>query len=208
MTCEHIQERFGIYWDLPEEDPRRREVDEHLIHCSACAEEFDMWQESTMLIRAIADNEEPLLPSKGMSSSVMDRIYRDEAWRVPVTDRLYQFSSKLRRNMTAAIAVCMMAFLFTFWISVNYNQSFEAALPESPVFGRIGDPVVAASGSQAESLNVHAMPTAVASLKGFNKPFTYQVGPIHSMGEYLLFLSLLGLTCTLLIMNWFSRTRH
>ncbi|WP_159883035.1 anti-sigma factor family protein [Paenibacillus puerhi] len=208
MKCEDIQEWFGIYWDLSEDDARRKQVDEHLTHCPACAEEFEMWQESTMLIRTIADTEGAVLPGGGVSSSVMDRIYRDEAWRLPVTERLHQFSTKLRRNLAAAIAVCIMAFLFTFWISINQNQSFEAALPESPVFGRIGDPVVAASGSPAESLNVHAMPTAVASLKGFNKPFTYQVGPIHSVSDYLLFLSLLGLTSTLLIMNWLSRTRH
>ncbi|MEK8127382.1 zf-HC2 domain-containing protein [Paenibacillus filicis] len=208
MKCEEIQELFGVYWDLPEDDPKRLQVDEHLAHCDACAEEFEMWKESTMLIRTIADTEGMVVPERGVSSSVMSRIYQDESWRVPVTDRLYRFSAKLRRNMTAVIAVCLLAFMFTFWLSVNHKQPYESAIPESPVFGRIGDPVVAAYGSQVESLNVHSMPTAVASLKGFNKPFTYQVGPIHSVSDYLLFLSLLGLTSTLLIMNWLSRTRH
>jgi anti-sigma factor RsiW len=208
MKCEDIQEWFGIYWDLPEDDPKRRQVDEHLAKCDACAEEFEMWQESTLLIRTMADKEALVVPERGVSSSVMERIYRDEAWRVPVTNKFYRFSTTLRRNMTAAIAVCIMAFLFTFWLSVNHTPPYDSALPESSVFGRIGDPVVAASGSQAESLNVHAMPTAVASLKGFNKPFTYKVGPIHSVSDYLLFLSLLGLTSTLLIMNWLSRTRY
>jgi hypothetical protein len=39
------------------------------------------------------------------------------------------------------------------------------------------------------------------------EPLRYHVGPIDSYSHYLLVLSILGLTCTMLIMNWFSRTK-
>lgn len=208
MKCEDIHELFGVYWDLAEDDPKRLTVDEHIRHCACCAGEYEIWKESTVLIRSAAGTESAAVYDGAVSSAVMSRIYAEEGWRIPVNDRFYNFSAKLRRNFTAVIAVCLTVFMFAFWVSVNHEQQYEpTAAPESSVFGRIGDPVVVASG-QAESLNVHAMPTAVASLKGFNKPFMYQVGPIHTVQDYMLFLSLLGLTCTLLIMNWLSRTRY
>ncbi|WP_243767087.1 anti-sigma factor family protein [Paenibacillus agricola] len=209
MKCEEIQELLGAYWDLPEHDLKRRRVDEHILHCESCAAEFQMWQESTELIKSAGEENEPYASPTPISRSVMNRIYEDESWRVPITDRKYAFSFKLRRNMTAVIAFCLALFIVSFVYSINYQQTGDivAISPDSSsVIGRMSDPVVVA-GSKAESMNVRTMPSAVASLKGFSEPFMYQVGPIHTYKDYLLFLSLLGLTCTLLIMNWLSRTR-
>ncbi|TDF99361.1 anti-sigma factor family protein [Paenibacillus piri] len=208
MKCEDIQELFGVYWDLPEHDLKKQRVDEHIEHCASCRAEFELWLESTELIKSAAvagDLDDSPTP---ISSSVMKRIYEDEGWRVPVADRLYSISYKLRRNVTAAIAFCLALFMFSFIYSITHQQGpgEYAASADSSVFGRIGDPVVVA-GSKPESMNVHTMPSAVASLKGFNEPFMYQVGPFHTYQDYMLFISLFGLTCTLLILNWLSRTK-
>ncbi|WP_426453595.1 anti-sigma factor family protein [Paenibacillus sp. S-38] len=206
MKCEDIHEWLGVYWDLPENDPNRESVDRHILDCPDCAEEFEIWQESTELIRSAAGREELPGPAVSVSSNVMSRIYADESWRVPVGVKLYDFSSKLRRNLTALIGLSIAAFLFTFFISLNGEPAPKPGLVEqASIFGRIGDPIAAASGQ--ESMNVRSMPTAVASLKGFNEPFMYSVGPIHTVRDYLLFISLLGLTATLLTMNWLFRTR-
>ena len=208
MKCEDIQELLGVYWDLPESDIKRLQVDEHIKSCSSCAMEFEIWQESTELIKSSADAEELSEISMPISRSVMNRIYEDESWRVPVADRMYAISFKLRRNITAVVAFCLALFIFSFVYSITHQAAPEtvASTGGSAVFGRIGDPVVVA-GSKSESMNVHTMPSAVASLKGFSEPFMYQVGPIHTFKDYLIFISLVGLTCTLLIMNWLSRTR-
>ncbi|WP_246315724.1 anti-sigma factor family protein [Paenibacillus foliorum] len=209
MKCEEIQELFGVYWDLPEHDLKRQRVDEHIKHCESCQAEFEMWQESTELIKSAAVSGEYSDQSTPISRSVMNRIYEEEGWRVPIADRLYAISFKLRRNITAAIAFCLALFIFSFIYSITHQSTageVVAGHTNSSVFGRIGDPVVIAA-SKTESLNVHTMPSAVASLKGFNEPFMYQVGPIHTYQDYMLFLSLLGLTCTLLVMNWLSRTK-
>ncbi|MBP1155278.1 MULTISPECIES: zf-HC2 domain-containing protein [unclassified Paenibacillus] len=208
MKCEDIHEWFGVYWDLPEHHLNRQAVDEHIKFCKACEEEFDMWRESTQLIRSTAHEEPAGSREKSVSSSVMKRIYDDESWRIPAPDRLHLFSFKLRRNLTAVISLCIALFVFTFLFSI-INEMNTDSIPlaqESNVFGRLGDPVVVAA-SGGESMNAHTMPTAVASLKGFNEPFMYRVGPIQTVKDYMLFVSLLGLTCTLLIMNWLTRTR-
>ncbi|TVY11629.1 anti-sigma factor family protein [Paenibacillus cremeus] len=207
MKCDEIEEWLGIYWDLPEEDEQRQVVDRHIEQCRSCAEEFEIWQESTDLIRTSVDGGEPAAIPMSVSSSVMKRIYQEDSWRVPVGGRLYHFSYKLRRNLTAVVSLCLAMFMFTFMFSIlNERGGEQPTSHDSAVFGRIGDPVVLAS-SQTDSMNVHAMPTAVASLKGFSEPFMYHVGPIHTVKDYILFISLLGLTSTLLIMNWLSRTR-
>lgn len=208
MKCEDIHEWLGIYWDLPERDLKRQTVDKHIMLCHECAEEFAMWQESTKLIRTAAHEEENGKLGKSISSSVMKRIYEEESWRMPVEERLYNFSYKLRRNLTAVIALFLAMFIFSFLFSIFYENNNEASgSHESLVFGQIGDPVIVA-GNGSKSMNVHSMPTAVASLKGFNEPFLYQAGPFHSVKDHMLFISLIGLTFTLLIMNWLSRTRN
>jgi anti-sigma factor RsiW len=207
MKCEDIQDLFVEYWDLHELDLKRQAVNEHIKHCTACAEEFEIWQESTELIKTAASGISLQQETPVISSNVMKRIYEDESWRMPVSSRMYQFSYKLRRNLTAVIAFCLTLFIFTFVFSaVNGFPTETVPQQESSVFGRLGEPVVVA-GSASDSMNAHSIPTAVASLKGFNEPIRYHVGPIQTMKDYLLFLSLIGLTSTLLIMNWLSRTR-
>lgn len=208
MKCDEIQELFGVYWDLPEYDLKRQRVDEHVKNCRTCAVEFEFWKESTELIQSAAEANELAMEMPPISTNVMNRIYQDESWRVPVTDRKYAISYKFRRNATAAIAACLALFIFSFIYSLVYQPTAEtvAAANSSSIFGKIQEPVVIAS-NKPESMNVHSMPSAVASLKGFSEPFMYQAGPIHTVKDYMIFISLLGLTCTLLIMNWLSRTR-
>ncbi len=89
--------------------------DEHIKHCKACEEEFEIWQESTQLIRSTANDEPVVSLEKSVSSSVMKRIYEDESWRIPAHDRLHPFSYKFRRNLTAVISFCIALFVFTFF---------------------------------------------------------------------------------------------
>ncbi len=205
MNCNHIQDLLPIYWDLPEHDLRRMLVDEHVKECACCAEEFRLWEESTDMIRNMID--EPASdaePDSTTAKSVMDRIYRDEVWRVPVTDRLYRISDKLRRTVTALIVCCITLFVFSFLYSVTHDRPVPkqvSIITDTSIFG-LQSPQLASQSSL--SLDDSRMSSAVASI---SEPFMYKIGPIHTYPDYLLALSLLGLTCTLLIMNWLSRTR-
>lgn len=202
MNCDEIQKLFGEYWDLPDDDERRIQVQEHIKRCGACAEEFAVWEESARLIRSVGAGDAQPLPAKPISNRVMSRIYEAESWRIPIPDRMYMISRKMRLNFTAAIAFCLALFVGSFLYTLLYGgNDAGGANKDSSVYGLHP---VATAASAADSMDVRSMPSAVASL---SDPFLLKMGPIHTFPEYLLAISILGMVCTLLIMNWLSRTK-
>lgn len=204
MKCEEIQDVLVIYWDLPSHDTRRKEVDAHIEQCAACHEEFHIWKESTELIRStIHEAKHPVKPAS-LSQKVMDRIYENEAWRMPIPDRIYAISYKLRRNLTAVIAMCLAMFMFSFLYSLVYEAPVEDSMAsESISFGL--QPVAAASGDmKASTINTAKLTASISP----QDPFKFKAGTFDSVPDYMLVLSLLGLIFTLLIMNWLSRIKN
>lgn len=206
MNCSHIGDLLTTYWDLPEHDLRRMLVDEHIKECPDCAEEFRLWEESKDLIRFTMEEEdllqEPIAAST--SSIVMKRIYEDESWRVPVSEKLYNFSFGMRKKLTGIIAFCLSLFICSMFYSIltePKTNTKPAVVMDASVFGMQSPQMISTGG---ESLNVHNMSSAVASI---SEPFMYKMGPIQTYPDYLLALSIVGLVCTLLIMNWLSRTK-
>ncbi|GAA3405132.1 anti-sigma factor family protein [Paenibacillus hodogayensis] len=199
MKCHDVQEWLGAYWDLPEDDDRRRAVDEHIGQCPTCREEFEIWEESTDLIRNSVVGLDRQVEYVPVSAQVMNRIYADESWRIPVPNKLYAFSYKLRRNLTAVVALCMTLFVFGFVLSAMGVGGGE----KTPKYGL--KPVASAT-NEVHNVAVKAknLPTATASLKD---PYMVTMGPIRSVPDYMVVVSLLGLTGTILIMNWLSRTK-
>jgi hypothetical protein len=113
-------------------------------------------------------------------------------------------TQKMRRNFTTAILCCLTLFCFSFLYSLAYGgpENGGAVMnADRPIYGL--QPVAAASASPG-SLDVHTMSSAVASL---SDPFLLKVGPIHTISDYMLAISLIGMVSTLLILNWLSRTR-
>ncbi|MDF2715424.1 MAG: hypothetical protein K0R28_2349 [Paenibacillus sp.] len=199
MKCQDVQEWLGAYWDLPEHDDRRQAVDEHIRHCASCREEFEIWEESTELIRNTVGSADRRIEYVPVSSQVMSRIYADESWRIPVPQRLYAFTYKMRRNLTAVVALCMTLFVFGFVLSIMG----VGAEDKSPRYGM--KPVASVSTDvQTVSGKAKALPVATASLKD---PYMVKMGPFRSVPDYMVVVSLLGLTGTILIMNWLSRTK-
>lgn len=208
MKCSEIQELFGVYWDLPNDDLRRAAVDKHLETCDSCGEEFQIWEESMILIRTAATDEEFTEFEPVVSSKVMSRIYEDESWRIPVSERMYSISYKLRRNLTAVIAFCLALFVFSFLFAIVYDGSPQSTMAsaENSLYDLEAPQALKSSGT--ESMNGHKLGDAVASLNpSFMEPLRFHVGPIHSYPHYLLVVSLLGLVATIIIMNWLSRTK-
>jgi hypothetical protein len=132
----------------------------------------------------------------------------DESWRIPIPNRMYAISHSLRRNLTAVIAVSLTLFVFSFLFSILYARSSEDSLASSGSSMFDLQAPKAFVPNDNSSLNGHSLGSAVASLNtGFMEPLRFNVGPIHSYPHYLLVVSILGLIVTMLIMNWFSRTR-
>lgn len=201
MKCDEVRELFGDYWDAPEGDWTRLRVDEHVKRCSMCAEEFKMWEESAELIQTAALLPEPLLPEKGaLSSSVMNRIYEDERWRIPVANRLYMVPNRMRIRLTGLIACCMALFITGFMINLLFPSSGSEGYSNTAGMMNAG----ALGGDDAGFVLAGIDGVPVASI---GDPIILNLPQIESYPNYMLVLSFLGMICTLLIMNWFARLR-
>lgn len=201
MRCDDVRELFGDYWDVPEGDWTRVRVDEHVKRCSLCAEEFELWKESAELIQSTALLPERLLPEKGaLSSSVMDRIYETERWRLPVANRLYSIPERLRRRLTGLIAVCLALFTTGFTLNLLLPSTTADNAPASAGLMNVG----ALGGADAGFMLVGIEGVPVASI---GDPIILNLPQVESYPDFMLVLSLLGMICTLLIMNWFARLR-
>lgn len=199
MKCQDVQDWLGAYWDLPIDDDRRRAIDDHIRHCELCREEFEIWEESNELIRSTVGTFEERIEYSPVSNHVMGRIYADDSWRIPIPQKLYSFSYKMRRNLTTVIALCMTLFVFGFVMSIAGVGSVD----NTPKYGL--KPVASVTSNvQTASAKSKSLPVATASLKD---PYMIKMGPIRTVPDYMVVVSLLGLTGTILIMNWLSRTK-
>jgi hypothetical protein len=209
MRCSDIQELFGDYWDLPNDDLRRASVDIHIKNCQSCTDEFQIWAESSNLIKYAAEDSSESGYQHTVSDKVMKRIYRDESWRIPIPDRMYAISYSLRRNVTMVIAFSIALFAFSFLFTAVYDNSTKVSVASagSSLYD-LQAPKALDANNSSESMNGHEMGSAVASLSpSIMEPLRFNVGPIDSYPHYLLVVSILGLISTMLIMNWFTRTK-
>lgn len=200
MKCEDAQLRFGAYWDMSDDDKEKVELEAHLLECELCEEQFGFWQKSDDLIRQFSESPSMVGPSDHINRSVMERIYMEQSWYMPVPSKSYHFSKSFRRNAAILIAGCMAMFACSFFIFVFDHKDAASHEEIQQLTGLIdaanasGDNVFLKAGFYAE--------VPVASI---SDPFVLQVVP--AFPQYYVALSLLGLVVALLIMNWLSRTR-
>ncbi|MFS0722634.1 hypothetical protein [Paenibacillus sp. 1P07SE] len=196
MTCEEAQQTFAWYWDLADGDPRRLSVDLHTAECRACQEELKLWEESRLLIRALAEEDAPKVSYAAMNRDVMDRIYREQSWLTPLRRRGRALAGHVRRRSVAALACCMVFFMVA--LAFMMFGSTSPAAPEQIIQmpGMLdGSGVTTVSAKFNE-----AIPMASIS-----DPFVLNVP--RSVPTYLITMSVAGLLMTLLAMNWLLRTR-
>jgi anti-sigma factor RsiW len=201
MNCKDVQELFGLYWDLPDRDLRRTAVDEHIKRCAACAEEFKLWEESTELIKHVHTDELIPVARQSISATVMDRIYADESWRLPVVERAYSLTRQMKMRISAIICVCLALFIGSFLYSFLSEDNEVEIYQFRP--GII--PVMSAQSSDSAvqlALFTEQIPTA-----SLTTPFVLDFGSMDSYPNYLIIISILGVIFSLLIMNWLSRLR-
>ncbi len=201
MNCSDVNEMLAEYWDLTDHDPRKIELDQHITHCSDCEEQFQLWEESSRLIQTSSPPLSGINMPERLSKRVMNQIYDDESWRVPVPNRIYSISYKIRRNLTAVISFCLTLFTISFLYSI-FNKSSE------PVYSFEGlMPVASAMADSNKETNIFSATFQGVPVASISEPFILGMNPIKSYPDYMVALSLLGIVIALLIMNWFSRIR-
>jgi hypothetical protein len=209
MKCHEAQQAFGTYWDLVDDDSRKAAVNQHLLSCPNCSEEFHIWEESMHLIRSATKQKEDSSVPDSISGKVMQRIYQEDTWRVPIQNRVYRFSDKLRSRLVLSIAICLSLFLYSLIFAIVGNDAMELETASSDIFDiQVPQEHLATNISNEKSMDGHEMGTAVASLStSFIEPLRFQIGSMQSSPQYMLVLSFLGLVYCFLIMSWFLRTR-
>lgn len=201
MKCNEIQERFGVYWDFAEDDPDRMEVDSHLAECGVCSEQFRLWEESEELIRSFSETVEAIGPMEHVTRNVMDRIYNEQSWLMPVPSKSYQFSKSFRRNIAMVIAACMAMFACALFVFIFDQQETTSPKDIAQLSGLIDT-----ANASRDSFTLTAGFYAEVPVASISDPFVLKVVP--AFPQYYVALSLLGLIMALLILNWLSRTRN
>ncbi|OMF33843.1 hypothetical protein BK133_13730 [Paenibacillus sp. FSL H8-0548] len=199
MNCNDAQEKFGEYWDLSETDEDRAAIDQHLLECTECAEQFQLWEESEDMIRFLSEEDDNLALTDHVNRNVMDRIYAEQSWLMPVPNKSYHFSKSFRRNIAIIVAACMAMFASAFFVFVFDHQGGVTKAEIAELSGLMD--TVNASGDGIVTAGFFAE-IPVASI---SDPFVLKVMP--AFPQYYVALSLLGMIMTLLILNWLSRTR-
>lgn len=200
MTCNDIVERLGEYWDLPDQDELKMRIDRHILECDCCREEFDLWRESANLIQTTQWSAMPVASDRAISAHVMERIYKNESWRLPVAFRSYTFSYRVRRNIMACIAMCLTIFVVSFLYSFAFGGGEQSGVSD---FAGILET------AHAKSANVGNHPAMFDNIPvaSISAPSILKVGPIQTYTDYLLVSSIIGFIVTLMLMNWLSRLR-
>ncbi|MUT65465.1 anti-sigma factor [Paenibacillus sp. NEAU-GSW1] len=200
MNCEDVQHKFGTYWQLSEEDTDREEMEAHLLECEHCTEQFRLWEESESMIRFMSEEEEPLLgPIDHVNRNVMDRIYAEQSWLMPVAQKSYHFSKSFRRNLAIVIAACMAMFACAL---IYFVTGYETA-PSGKEIAQLTGLMDTANASDSALVISAELEVPVASV---SDPFVLKVVP--AFPQYWAAFALLGIIITLLILNWLSRTRN
>lgn len=198
MNCQDAMERLGEYWDLPEQDPVRGEMDGHIAECESCREEFVFWKESAALIRKVREPAPVNIASGSMAGKVMARIYETESWRKPVALHAYSLSWRVRRNVLACFAMCLAIFFVSFLYSL-LPVAETAQVPDYDI-----QVVNVVAQGRAPDQAVMFMDTPVVSV---GPTVLVMSGKAHTYANYYLAASIAGVVMTLLLMNWLSRLR-
>lgn len=198
MKCAEALEWISDYADMPIDDPQREAIDRHLEGCEACAEQFAVWSAS---MDWMEDEDELELDAEQASSSaasrVMDRIYEEQDWLMPVHRRSHALSLRSRQVIAGIIAFCMAMFLcaLVFLLIRNEQSNIHAVSGLLPT---------ALAGSDHSGLDAFDIELPVAS--NVSEPTILRVVP--TIPHYWIALSLFGVTFALLLLNWLTRVRQ
>ncbi|MGO4107494.1 anti-sigma factor family protein [Paenibacillus sp. YAF4_2] len=199
MKCDDVQDKFDFFGNFSEEDVEREAMEAHLLDCEHCAEQYRLWEESEEMIRMLSEEDEVVSAQmEHVNRSVMDRIYAEQSWLLPVSQKSYHFSPAFRRNLAIVLAACLTIFTCTLIFFINGNENGTSEEKMAQLTGLMD--TANASGSDFVISAEFEVPMASVS-----DPFVLQVVP--TFPQYWIALSLLGVVMSLLILNWLSRTR-
>ncbi|CAH8714185.1 zf-HC2 domain-containing protein [Paenibacillus thiaminolyticus] len=197
MKCAEALEWMPVYSQLPEDDPQRLAIEKHVSECESCAEQYSVWAASEEWMEDDSDILVREASGSGFSPArVMNMIYEEQDWLVPVHQRSQTWSLRSRNMLAGIVAFCMGIFLCALIVLLVRREQSNI----EDISGVI--PTVVAGGDQSGWGNM-TIGVPVASI---SDPVILQVVP--TIPHYWIALSLFGVTFALLLLNWLTRVRR
>lgn len=200
MNCREAQECFGLIWDVSEDDPRRKNLEWHVLGCESCAAEYEIWKETQGIIHNLQIDIQPEQAER-MNRTVMDRIYAESPWLAPTEPEARKTSHILRRRMALWIA----GFLAVFICSLLYFMLPGSTEVSTPTVKNSGLLPIAIAGSDKviNADHVYSMPDVS---RGIIDPLIVKMSPAYP--EYWMLLSMLALGLALFSWRGLRRIRR
>ncbi|HIW32059.1 MAG TPA: zf-HC2 domain-containing protein [Candidatus Paenibacillus intestinavium] len=201
MKCNEIEQFIDSYLELDEDDPLRIEIEAHLFDCEHCSSLLELDFSSISFSElSFADSDIKQTNIDYINKHVMDRIYAEEAWYMPIATKNYHFSRNFRRNIAMIIACCLAMFSIALFVFIfDYKEDTKSTIAAN-ISGVVD--IASAESVNLVSSNIYRGQIPVASI---SDPIVMQVVP--TFPQYYVALSLLGIIMTILVLNWFTRTR-
>ena len=201
MKCNEIEQFIDSYLELDEDDPLRIEIEAHLFDCEHCSTILELDFSSLSLSDlSFTDADIKQTNIDYINKHVMDRIYAEEAWYMPIVTKNYHFSRNFRRNIAMIIACCLAMFSIALFVFIfDYKEDTKSTIAAN-ISGIVD--IASAESVNLVSSNIYKGQIPVASI---SDPIVMQVVP--TFPQYYVALSLLGIIMTILVLNWFTRTR-
>lgn len=197
MKCAEALEWMPFYSELPVDDPQRQAVEKHVGECESCAEQYSVWAASEEWVEDDSDIIVNETSGSGFTPArVMNMIYEEQGWLVPVHQRSQIWSLRSRNMLAGIVAFCMGIFLCALIVLLVRREHSNI----EDISGLI--PPVVAGGDQLGWGNM-TIGVPVASI---SDPVILQVVP--TIPHYWIALSLFGVTFALLLLNWLTRVRR
>ncbi|USB34782.1 zf-HC2 domain-containing protein [Paenibacillus sp. YPG26] len=185
MNCREAQESFGLIWDVAADDPRRKNLEWHVLGCEDCAAEYEIWKETQDIIHNLQIDIQPGQAER-VNRAVMDRIYAESPWLAPGGPESRKTSQLLRRRMALWIA----GFLTIFICSLLYFMIPTTSEVQPPTGNHSGLLPVAIAGTDTVMNTDHVYDMPDVS-RGIIDPLIVKMSPAYP--QYWMLLSMLAL---------------
>ena len=196
MKCCEAQELFGLMWDMSIDNPKRLMLEQHIATCSECSAEFELWEESRLLMHDLSD-EWTELRSESINRQVMDRIFSESPWLIQDQSKPFEVPVATRQRLTVWIVSCLMLFFISFLLFITVDPSKS----KMEIVSSNGILPTEIAGSSTEV--TYIIPELNS---GIIEPLVISMGPTHPL--YWMVLSTMSVALALYSLRRLSRIRR
>lgn len=206
MKCDEAQDLMIEYSDQMLPEVTKRRVDQHLASCDSCKEEYEVWAESSKLIRSDKEQSSQIVSTISIVDAVMARILSEEKWAIPIGRKVFTLTARMRRIGASAAVILLMLCGFTIFANSNQDASLAGADFPSQSKMEVVSSALSSSDGIAEVTSEPDPATAIASTDSAPAPVMIENASPNSGGpNYSIILSFFGILITVIAMSWMMR---